>query len=75
MVLLDLHRESLMDDDDLEPEILTYREFRNRQTLLAWRRRWRAHELQQNEGSPRAGGRQRRKDPYRGEGSAPSTEA
>jgi hypothetical protein len=62
-------------DDDLEPEILTYREFINRQTLLAWQRRWRAHEHQPDKESPWAGARQRGKDRYRGEGSAPSAEA
>jgi hypothetical protein len=33
-------------DDELEPEILSYREFRNRETLLAWERRRRAFESQ-----------------------------
>lgn len=33
-------------DDELEPEILSYREFRNRETLLAWQRRRRAFESQ-----------------------------
>lgn len=31
-------------DDELEPEVLSYREFRNRETLLAWERRRRAFE-------------------------------
>lgn len=30
--------------DELEPEILSYREFKNRQTLLAWQQRRRAFE-------------------------------
>jgi hypothetical protein len=50
------HPGSLMDDDEaLEPEILTYQEFKKQQTLLAWRRRWRTHELQQDEARPWAG--------------------
>jgi hypothetical protein len=43
------------DDEELEPEVLTYQEFKKQQTLLAWRRRWRAHELQQDEAGPSAG--------------------
>jgi len=43
------------DDEELEPEVLTYQEFKKRQTLLAWRRRWRAHALQQDEDRPWAG--------------------
>ena len=35
-----------MDDEELEPEVLSYREFRNRETLLAWERRRQAHESQ-----------------------------
>ena len=35
-----------MDDEELEPEVLSYREFRNRETLLAWKRRRQAHESQ-----------------------------
>jgi hypothetical protein len=35
-----------MDDEELEPEVLSYREFRNRETLLAWERRRKAHESQ-----------------------------
>ena len=31
-------------DDKPEPEILSYREFVRRQTLLAWERRSRAHQ-------------------------------
>ena len=31
-------------DDELEPEILSYREFRNRETLRAWQQRRRAVE-------------------------------
>jgi hypothetical protein len=31
-------------DDELEPEILSYREFRNRETLRAWQQRRRAFE-------------------------------
>jgi hypothetical protein len=34
-------------DDDLDLEILSYREFRNRQTLKAWRQRRRIYECQQ----------------------------
>lgn len=30
--------------DELEPEILSYREFKNRETLLAWQQRRRAFE-------------------------------
>jgi hypothetical protein len=30
--------------DELEPEILSYREFRNREALLAWQERRRAFE-------------------------------
>ncbi len=30
--------------DELEPEILSYREFRDRETLLAWQQRRRAFE-------------------------------
>ena len=30
--------------DELEPEILSYREFKNREALLAWERRRRAFE-------------------------------
>jgi hypothetical protein len=33
-----------MDDEELEPEVLSYREFRKRETLLAWERRRQAHE-------------------------------
>jgi hypothetical protein len=33
-------------NDELEPEVLSYREFRNRETLLAWQRRWQRHESQ-----------------------------
>lgn len=35
-----------MDDEELEPEVLSYKEFRNRETLLAWERRRQAHETQ-----------------------------
>jgi len=31
-------------NEELEPEVLSYREFKNRETLLAWERRRRAHE-------------------------------
>jgi hypothetical protein len=34
------------ENDELEPEILSYREFQNRETLLAWQRRRRAIESQ-----------------------------
>jgi hypothetical protein len=37
-------------DNELEPEILSYREFRNRQTLLAWEQRRRAIESQPGTG-------------------------
>ncbi len=40
--------------DELEPEILSYREFRNRETLLAWQQRRNAFE---------SGVRRRREDP------------
>jgi hypothetical protein len=33
-----------MHDEELEPEVLSYREFRKREALLAWERRRRAHE-------------------------------
>ena len=33
-----------MDDDELEPEVLTYREFQRRVTLDAWQARRRAYE-------------------------------
>lgn len=39
-----------MDDEELEPEVLSYREFRNRETLLAWERRRQAYD----ESQPRA---------------------
>ena len=35
-------------DDELEPEILSYREFRNRETLRAWEQRRRAIESRPN---------------------------
>lgn len=63
---------SLMDDDELEPEVLTYEEFKNRQTLLAWRQRWRAHELKHGEEPLWAGAPGERKERYRAEGSAPA---
>jgi len=40
-------------DEQLEPEILSYREFINRETLLAWERRRRAFESQAGRGSER----------------------
>jgi hypothetical protein len=45
-------------DDELEPEILSYREFRNREALLAWERRRRAFESQpgRRTDSPRSDG-------------------
>jgi hypothetical protein len=61
-----------MDDEELEPEILTYQEFRNRQTLLAWQRRWLAYERQQN---PREGGSERRTNRYSAERYASSGSA
>jgi hypothetical protein len=33
-------------NEELEPEVLSYREFKNRETLLAWKQRFRAHESQ-----------------------------
>jgi hypothetical protein len=33
-------------NEELEPEVLSYREFKNRETLLAWERRRRTHESQ-----------------------------
>jgi hypothetical protein len=33
-----------MDDEELEPQVLTYREFQRRRTLLAWHERRRAHD-------------------------------
>jgi hypothetical protein len=33
-----------MNTEELETEILSYREFRNRETLLAWQKRRRAFE-------------------------------
>jgi hypothetical protein len=47
-----------MDDEELEPEVLSYREFRNRETLLAWERRRQAHESQP------LGRGDRRRDPF-----------
>jgi hypothetical protein len=35
---------SVIMDDELEPEVLSYREFRNRETLRAWQQRRRAIE-------------------------------
>jgi hypothetical protein len=64
-----------MDEDELEPEVLTYQEFKKRQTLLAWRRRWRAHELKQDEERAWDDAPQRAQNRYRGEGSAPAAEA
>jgi hypothetical protein len=62
-----------MDDEDLEPEVLTYEEFKNRQTLLAWRQRWRAHELKQEE-LLWAGAARPTKERYRAEGFVPSAD-
>jgi hypothetical protein len=42
-------------NEELEPEVLSYREFRNRETLLAWERRRQAHESQPLSGSERGG--------------------
>ncbi|HVN43821.1 MAG TPA: hypothetical protein VMT66_01120 [Steroidobacteraceae bacterium] len=41
-------------NDELDPEILSYREFRNRQTLLDWQRRRRAFEAQRGRRSERS---------------------
>jgi hypothetical protein len=35
-------------DEELEPEVLSYREFRNREALLAWQSRRRAVESQRD---------------------------
>ena len=40
-------------DEDTEVEILSYREFRNRQTLAAWRERQRAYERGDQQTEPR----------------------
>ena len=53
-----------MDDEELEPEVLSYREFRNRETLLAWKRRRQAHESQPPARSNR--GRNQLMKPLRG---------
>jgi len=42
-------------NEELEPEVLSYREFKNRETLLAWERRRRAHESQAGERSEQSG--------------------
>jgi hypothetical protein len=42
-------------NEELEPEVLSYREFRNREALLAWERRRRAYELQAGERSEERG--------------------
>jgi hypothetical protein len=42
-------------NEELEPEILSYREFKNRETLLAWERRRRAFESQAGRRSKRRG--------------------
>jgi hypothetical protein len=39
-------------NEDAEPEILTYRAYRERQTLLEWRRRQRAYEQSRLSGEP-----------------------
>jgi hypothetical protein len=39
--------------EQLEPEVLSYREFRKRETLLAWERRRRAFESQPGRWSER----------------------
>lgn len=36
-------------NEEMEAEVLSYREFKNRETLLAWQRRRRAHESQAGE--------------------------
>jgi hypothetical protein len=61
-----------MDDNELEPEVLTYQEFINRQTLLAWQRRLRAYERQQN---PWEGRRERSTNRHRAEERAPAAKA
>jgi hypothetical protein len=40
-------------NEELEPEVLSYREFKNRETLLAWERRRRTHESQPSGSSER----------------------
>jgi hypothetical protein len=61
-----------MDENELEPEVLTYREFTKRQTLLAWRRRLRAHELNQDEEKTWVDAPARAQDPDRDTESAPA---
>ncbi len=61
-----------MDEDELEPEILTYQEFNKRQMLLAWRRRLHAHQLKQGEEKAWADAPQRAQNRYRGKGSVPA---
>jgi len=38
-------------NEEMEPEVLSYREFKKRETLLAWQRRRRAYESQAGEPS------------------------
>jgi len=42
MALPHWHAGASVMSDELEPEILSYREFKNRETLLAWQQRRRA---------------------------------
>jgi len=44
MALPHWHAGASVMSDELEPEILSYREFKNRETLLAWQQRRRAFE-------------------------------
>jgi hypothetical protein len=46
-----------MDDEELEPEVLSYREFRKRETLLAWERRRQAYESLSSRRSDQHGSR------------------
>jgi hypothetical protein len=63
-------------DNELEPEILSYREFRNRQTLLAWEQRRRAIESPPGSGkrSPNSDGDPARWRPAYPGGASPQTD-
>jgi hypothetical protein len=37
-------RGEIVNEDQLEPEVLSYREFRNRDVLRAWEQRWMRYE-------------------------------
>ena len=66
-------------NDELEPEVLSYREFKNRETLRAWEQRRRAIESQpgrwrealSSDGDPARGNIAAPSRPARGEQPAP----